>query len=147
MCCGSGDEGLLGARQCTCMHQVAASLPCAPCSPCSGAAQAGIICWFLFQASRGVDAFFDRQSLPDPVTQYTAHNIAVLVQTVSRGLVYLITFIFGANTLGLAGEGRSSARMWRLSGCASCSGGHAFGGCLSFSRPASIWGRATRSAQ
>lgn len=56
-----------------------------------------------------MDAFFDRQTLPDPVSQYTAHNIAVLVQTVSRGLVYLITFIFGANTLGLAGEGRWAA--------------------------------------
>lgn len=81
----------------------AAAQAVTPVQAAIGAAQAGIICWFLFQASRGVDAFFDRQTLPDPVSQYTAHNIAVLVQTVSRGLVYLITFIFGANTLGLAG--------------------------------------------
>ncbi|PSC73526.1 hypothetical protein C2E20_3519 [Micractinium conductrix] len=68
-----------------------------------GATQAGLIAWFLFQACTAVDAYFDRQTLPDAYTQYTAHNIAVLVQTVGRGLVYLITFIFGANALGLAG--------------------------------------------
>ncbi|EFN54291.1 expressed protein [Chlorella variabilis] len=68
-----------------------------------GTAQAGVICYLLFQASTAVDAYFDRQNLPDITTQYTAHNVAVLVQTVCRGLVYLITFIFGANALGLAG--------------------------------------------
>lgn len=37
--------------------------------------------------------------------QYTARNISVLVATVARGLVYLITFVFGANSLGLAALG------------------------------------------
>lgn len=76
---------------------------CLPSCACRGTAQAGVICYLLFQASTAVDAYFDRQNLPDITTQYTAHNVAVLVQTVCRGLVYLITFIFGANALGLAG--------------------------------------------
>lgn len=67
-----------------------------------GALQAGIICWLLFQCSRLIDGFFDAQTLP---TQYTAHNIAVVVQTVVKGLAYLITFIFGANALGLGALG------------------------------------------
>jgi hypothetical protein len=72
-------------------------------SPCSGAAQATAICFLLFQASTLVDGYFERQTLPDQASQYTAHNVAVLVQTVCRGLVYLITFIFGANAVGLTG--------------------------------------------
>ena len=70
-----------------------------------------MICYLFFQASTGVDAFFDRQALPDINTQYTAHNITVLVQTVCRGLVYLITFIFGANAVGLAGQLHASCCM------------------------------------
>jgi hypothetical protein len=62
-----------------------------------------VIAVLLFQASSAVDAYFDNQAIPDIYTQYTAHNVAVLVQTVGRGLVYLLTFIFGANALGLAG--------------------------------------------
>ncbi len=42
--------------------------------------QAGFIAYLLFQASRGVDAFFDARPPPDAATQYTAHNVAVLVQ-------------------------------------------------------------------
>lgn len=70
--------------------------------PCrSGASQAGAIAYLLFLASSRVDAFFDGQPLPD---QYTARNVAVLVQTLCRGFVYLSAFIFAANSLGLAGE-------------------------------------------
>ena len=54
----------------------------------------------LFLGSQTVDAFFDAKELP---SQYTARNIAVLIQTVVRGLVYLATFIFGANAAGLTG--------------------------------------------
>jgi hypothetical protein len=70
-----------------------------PVNTLIGAAQAAFICTLLFQGCKVVDAFFDGQTLP---TQYTAHNIAVLVQTVVRGLAYLLTFIFGANALGLS---------------------------------------------
>lgn len=70
-----------------------------PVNTLVGAAQAAFICTLLFQGCKVVDAFFDGQTLP---TQYTAHNIAVLVQTVVRGLAYLLTFIFGANALGLS---------------------------------------------
>lgn len=83
---------------------VTESCPSPPSSPlcpgCSGAAQAGVICWALFQVTQLVDGYFALRALPE---QYTAHNIAVLVQTVVRGLAYLITFIFGANALGLTG--------------------------------------------
>ena len=67
---------------------------------CSGAAQAGVICYLLYLVTTAVDGYFADKPLPD---QYTARNIAVLVQTVVRGLAYLITFIFGANCVGLTG--------------------------------------------
>jgi hypothetical protein len=47
-----------------------------------------------------VDAFFDGAGLPDG---YTQRNIAVTLRTVGRGLAYLLTFIYAANGLGLAG--------------------------------------------
>lgn len=47
---------------------------------CSGAVQAGFIAYLLFMASQAVDAFFDARPPPDVATQYTAHNVAVLVQ-------------------------------------------------------------------
>ena len=65
---------------------------------CRGFAQAAVICYFLFMLSTNVDGYFEKQELP---TQYTARNIAILVQTVVRGLAYLATFIFGANAVGL----------------------------------------------
>ena len=68
---------------------------------CSGAAQAGVICYLLFLLTQAVDGYFATKPLPE---QYTAHNIAVLLQTVVRGLAYLLTFIFGANAVGLTGE-------------------------------------------
>jgi hypothetical protein len=68
----------------------------------SGFAQAGVICYLLYLLSTATDSFFATKELP---TQYTARNIAILIQTVVRGLAYLITFIFGANALGLASLG------------------------------------------
>jgi hypothetical protein len=64
--------------------------------------QAGVICYVLYLGTTAVDGFVDKQPLP---TGYTAHNIAVLVQTVVRGLAYLLTFIFGANCVGLGALG------------------------------------------
>lgn len=69
---------------------------------CSGFAQAAVICYFLYLLSTNVDAYFAKQDLP---TQYTARNIAILIQTVGRGLVYLATFIFGANAVGVGALG------------------------------------------
>ena len=61
--------------------------------------QAGTIAYLLYILSSSVDDYFAKQELP---TQYTAHNIALLIQTVVRGLSYLVTFIFAANATGLA---------------------------------------------
>ncbi len=65
-----------------------------------GAAQAGTMAYGMWLLSTGVDAYFDRQAMPD---QYTARNITVTVRTITRGLAYLATFIFGANAVGLSG--------------------------------------------
>ncbi len=67
-----------------------------------GFAQAATICYLLYLLSTNVDGFFEKQELP---SQYTARNITVLIQTVVRGLVYLATFVFGANAVGLAALG------------------------------------------
>lgn len=68
-----------------------------------------MICFLLYQLTQVVDSYFLAKPLPE---QYTARNIAVLVQTVVRGLAYLITFIFGANALGLTGEGGAAWAGW-----------------------------------
>ncbi len=54
----------------------------------------------LWLLSTGVDGYFDRQALPG---QYTVRNITVTIRTITRGLAYLATFMFGANAVGLAG--------------------------------------------
>ena len=53
--------------------------------------------WLL---STGIDAYFARQAISD---QYTVHNITVTIRTVTLGLTYLATFIFGVNAIGLLG--------------------------------------------
>ena len=67
------------------------------------AVQAGVFAYLLYLFSSNVDGYFERQPLPD---QYTARNITVAISTIVRGLSYLITFIFGANAVGLSGESR-----------------------------------------
>lgn len=65
-----------------------------------GSLQAGACALLLWQVCTRVDAFFETFKLPD---SYTAHNIAVTLRTVGRGLSYLLTFIFAANAVGLGG--------------------------------------------
>ena len=67
---------------------------------CRGAAQTAFLTYLLYQLSTSVNGFYASQALPDA---YTARNISITVRTVAQGLAYLATFIFGANTLGLAG--------------------------------------------
>ena len=62
--------------------------------------QAGAMAYGMWLLSTGIDAYFARQALPD---QYTAHNITVTIRTVTLGLTYLATFIFGVNAMGLFG--------------------------------------------
>ena len=85
----------------------------------SGALQAGGIAFVLLLAARAVDSFFEGQPMPDAAVNYTAHNVTVLVQTIARGLVYLATFIFSANALGLSGASCALSRAWRLC-CVHC---------------------------
>jgi hypothetical protein len=67
-----------------------------------GAAQAGAIAFGLWVFTAKVAASVGSTDLPDA---YTARNIAVTVRTILLGLLYLATFIFGANGAGLAGLG------------------------------------------
>ena len=66
----------------------------------SGAAQAGAIAFGLFIFTSKVESAIAVQALPDG---YTARNIAVTVRTIIIGLLWLVTFIFSANTVGLSG--------------------------------------------
>jgi hypothetical protein len=64
-----------------------------------GAIQAlAIAAGLLFFATK-VDTVILSSPLPD---QHTARNLAITVRTIIRGLVYLATFIFAANGVGLA---------------------------------------------
>ncbi|KAK9840145.1 hypothetical protein WJX74_004163 [Apatococcus lobatus] len=71
-----------------------------PLTAMFGALQAAGLCWLLFQACQGVDAYFAKQALSD---QRTIHNITVAMRTIVSGMTYLGTFICGANALGLTG--------------------------------------------
>jgi hypothetical protein len=64
-----------------------------------GAVQALAISAVLYVCATQLDAFMFGRELP---TQYTARNMAITVRSVIQGLVYLATFIFAANGLGLA---------------------------------------------
>jgi len=86
----------------------------------SGAAQAGAIAFGLFIFTAKVEGSINSHALPDA---YTARNIAITVRTIIVGLLYLVTFIFSANTVGLtgAGGGGLGALLWVLcSPCAVC---------------------------
>ena len=61
----------------------------------------GVFAYLLYMLSSGVDGYFEGQALPD---QLTARNITIPLRTVVRGLSYLLTFLFAANTVGLTGE-------------------------------------------
>ena len=65
----------------------------------------GVFAYLLYMLSSGVDGYFEGQALPD---QLTARNITITLRTVVRGLSYLLTFLFAANTVGLTGETCSS---------------------------------------
>ena len=73
----------------------------APGATRRSAIRLGVFAYLLFQLSSGVDGYFEGQALPD---QLTARNITITLRTVVRGLSYLLTFLFAANTIGLAGE-------------------------------------------
>ena len=64
----------------------------------SGAVQAGAIAVGLFIFTSKVESAISIQALPDA---YTARNMAVTVRTIIIGLLYLVTFIFSANAVGL----------------------------------------------
>ena len=63
----------------------------------------GFAC-LLYLLSTNVDNYFEGQALPN---QLTARNITITVRTIARGLSYLLTFLFAANTIGLTGEAQS----------------------------------------
>ena len=63
----------------------------------------GFAC-LLYLLSTNVDNYFEGQALP---SQLTARNITITVRTIARGLSYLLTFLFAANTIGLTGETQS----------------------------------------
>jgi len=74
------------------------------------ALQAGACAAALYAVCLGVDAFFEGRALPDA---YSARNIAVTLRTIGRGLAYLLTFIFGANAVGLTGRVMTGGRSGR----------------------------------
>lgn len=65
-----------------------------------GAGIAGLVFIVLGFVAYNVDVRVMELDLPD---QYTARNIAVTLRTVVVGVLYLGTFVFGVNFLGLLG--------------------------------------------
>jgi hypothetical protein len=63
-----------------------------------GAAQAAFLFTVLLTLTTNLAGYFDAKPLP---ANYTARNITAAVKTAVEGLAYLLTFIFGANSLGL----------------------------------------------
>jgi hypothetical protein len=73
--------------------------PVSPWAAMIGAAQALGIATVLYIFATKMDGMLFSVELPD---QYTARNVSVTLRTILRGLVYLATFIFAANGIGLA---------------------------------------------
>jgi len=71
-----------------------------PATAILGSLQAGGIAFGLWFFTTKVETSIAASDLPGG---YTAHNMAITVRTIIIGLLYLITFIFSANTVGLAG--------------------------------------------
>lgn len=67
-----------------------------------GAGIAGVLFVGLGLLTYNVDVSLMQLDLP---VQYTARNVAVTLRTVVLGLLYLGTFVFGANCVGLLGLG------------------------------------------
>lgn len=67
-----------------------------------GAAQAAALCAVLWTLTSGLSGYFDARPLP---SNYTASNLTVAVKTAVEGLAYLLTFLFGANAVGLSALG------------------------------------------
>lgn len=65
-----------------------------------GSVIAGAICLVLYWLTANVDTRLMAVELPD---QYTARNVVVTLRTVVIGIMYLATFVFGANCVGLLG--------------------------------------------
>jgi hypothetical protein len=70
-----------------------------PADALIGAVQAGAIAAGLWYFTTKVEVAVAGSALPD---QFTARNMAVTVRTILLGLLYLVTFIFSANCVGLA---------------------------------------------
>ncbi|CAI7783397.1 unnamed protein product [Closterium sp. NIES-54] len=63
-----------------------------------GALVAGSIAIVLYKFATSVDDVFAGQTLS---TTYTVRNLSIAVRTIVSGLVWLATFIFGLNSIGL----------------------------------------------
>mmetsp|Transcript_17547 Transcript_17547/g.44918 ORF Transcript_17547/g.44918 Transcript_17547/m.44918 type:complete len:305 (-) Transcript_17547:78-992(-) len=71
-----------------------------PLGALTGAFIAFAISTVLWKLCLKVDDYFDHQTTS---TQFTVAKLQITIQTISRGLVYLCTFIFAANGTGLLG--------------------------------------------
>mmetsp|Transcript_39333 Transcript_39333/g.70459 ORF Transcript_39333/g.70459 Transcript_39333/m.70459 type:complete len:305 (-) Transcript_39333:426-1340(-) len=71
-----------------------------PLGALTGAAIAFAISTVLWQLCLKVDDYFDHQAIS---TQFTVQKLQITIQTITRGMVYLCTFIFAANGTGLIG--------------------------------------------
>ncbi|KAL3680873.1 hypothetical protein R1sor_023829 [Riccia sorocarpa] len=79
----------------------APEVPVAPPSPVQtflGAVVAGAIALVLYQVTTSVEGSF----VGKPVSMnYTIRNMTITVRTIINGILYLATFVFGANSIGL----------------------------------------------
>ena len=71
-----------------------------PLNVLSGALQAGLFTYVLFQFTTKIGSAMDSAAVPD---SFVAANLSQTVRTIIKGLAWLVTFIFGANFIGLTG--------------------------------------------
>ncbi|XP_027341555.1 uncharacterized protein LOC113854628 [Abrus precatorius] len=63
-----------------------------------GGISAGIIALILYKFATTIEASLNQQTLSD---NYSVRQITITIRTIVNGLAYLVTFVFGLNSLGL----------------------------------------------
>jgi hypothetical protein len=95
----SGDEDAKIAAEKEVDPELAEPERVTPLSSFLAAAQALGIAAVLYFLTIKLDSLILSRDLPD---QYTARNITITVRTILRGIMYLVTFMFAANGVGLS---------------------------------------------
>ncbi|KAI4333626.1 hypothetical protein L6164_018407 [Bauhinia variegata] len=82
----------------TSSNSIKAKSPPSPAQALFGSIYAGIIFIILYKFTTTIEAALNRQTISD---NFSVRQITITIRTIINGLCYLLTFVFGFNSLGL----------------------------------------------